>query len=105
MAPSRIKKGDTVQSITGREKGKKGKVLKVMIEDNRALVEGLHMVKRHQKPTSKNPEGGVVEKESPINMSNLMLVCKRCKKASRVASKIIEGDKRFRVCRHCGEII
>ena len=105
MVIMRIRKGDTVKVRTGRESGKTGKVLKVIGKKESALVEKLNMVKRHSRATQKAPEGGIVEKESPINLSNLMLVCGRCRKATRVKTKVVEGRKRVRVCRHCGEII
>jgi len=105
MVTLRIRKGDTVKVLMGREGGKTGKILKVIGKKQGALVEKLNMVKRHTRATKKAPEGGVVEKESPINLSNLMLVCGRCRKATRVKTKVVEGRKRVRVCRHCGEII
>jgi len=105
MVTVRIRKGDTVKVLTGRESGKTGKVLKVVGKKESALVEKLNMVKRHTRATQKAPEGGIVEKEAPINLSDLMLVCGRCRKATRMKTKVVEGRKRVRVCRHCGEII
>ncbi len=105
MAPMSILKGDTVKVLIGRERGKTGKVIKVIPEKKYALVEKLNMVKRHMRPSQKAPEGGVIEKETPIRLSNLMLVCNRCKKATRPKTKVVEEKKRVRVCRHCGEII
>jgi large subunit ribosomal protein L24 len=105
MAPIHLRKGDTVKVLVGRDAGKTGKVLKVFIEKDKASVEKLNMVKKHSKATQKNPEGGIVEKEAAIHLSNLMLVCGRCKKSTRLKTKMVEGKKRVRVCRHCGEII
>jgi len=105
MSPVHIKKGDTVKIITGKENGKTGKIIKIDKEKGIALVQGLNMVKRHTKPSQQTPEGGVVEKEAPVKLSNVMLVCNRCKKSTRYATKQVEGKKNLRVCRHCGEII
>jgi len=105
MSPARIKKGDTVRILTGKDRGKTGDVIRVIKDKDRAVVEGLNMVKRHMRPTQQAPEGGIIEKEAPIHMSNLMLVCTRCKKPTRPKSKTVEGKKKVRVCRSCGEII
>jgi len=105
MVTVRIRKGDTVKVLAGRESGKTGKVLKVIGKKDSALVEKLNMIKRHTRATQKAPEGGIVEKEAAINLSDLMLVCGRCRKATRMKTKVVEGKKRVRICRHCGEII
>ncbi len=105
MGTMRIRKGDTVKVLSGREKGKTGKVLKVLVDKNSATIEKLNMVKRHSRATQKAPEGGVIEKEAPVHLSNLMLVCGRCRKATRMKVKVVEGNKQVRACRHCGEII
>lgn len=101
---SNIKKNDLVAVIAGKEKGKTGKVLKVLPKSSRVLVEKLNMVKRHQKPTQTNPQGGVVEKEMGIHCSNLMLVCSKCSKPVRVSKKEVNG-KKVRVCKKCGDVI
>ncbi len=100
-----IKKGDTVAVIAGKEKGKKGKVLHVSPTSNRALVEALNMMTRHERPTQRNPQGGMVQKEAPIHASNLMLVCTKCSKPTRVGAKVLEDGTKVRVCRKCSEII
>lgn len=105
MSPARIKRGDTVKILTGKDGGKTGEVTRVTKGGTRATVEGLNMVKRHMRPTQQAPEGGIVEKEAPVHVSNLMLVCTRCKKPTRPKSKPLEGKKKVRVCRSCGEII
>lgn len=96
-----IKKNDTVLVLSGKEKGKKGQVYRVMPDENRALVEKLNIVKRHTRPTATNRQGGIIEKEAPIHVSNLMLVCGKCNKPTRV-SHSFEGDKKVRVCKKCG---
>lgn len=99
-----IRKDDTVLVITGKYKGKKGKVLRAMPRDNRLVVEGVNMVKKHQKPTQDVPQGGIFDKEGPIHRSNVMLVCPRCSKPVRARFGIVGGNK-VRVCRKCGEAI
>lgn len=103
--PSRLKKGDTVLVIAGREKGKTGKVLRMIPERNRATVERLNIVKRHRRGSGPQQVGGIVEKESPIDVSNLMLVCGRCNKPTRVGAKRLEDGARARTCKRCGETI
>lgn len=93
-----------VTVIAGKEKGKSGKVLKVLPKTSRVLVEKLNRVKRHQKPTQTNPQGGVIEKELGIHCSNVMLLCQKCNKPVRVSHKTVK-DKKVRVCRKCGEAI
>jgi large subunit ribosomal protein L24 len=102
---SRVKKNDTVMVITGREKGKTGKVLRVEREDNRVVIERLHMVKRHQKPRQQGQQGGVIEKEASIHLSNVMIMCDRCNAPARVGSKRLEDGSGVRMCRRCGEAI
>ncbi|HXN05932.1 MAG TPA: 50S ribosomal protein L24 [Nitrospiria bacterium] len=99
----RIKKGDTVKVISGREKGKEGKVLQVLSKEAKIKVEKLNMIKKHQKPTQKNTQGGIVEKEAAIAISNVMLVCTRCLKLTRVGMKVLENGKKIRICKKCGE--
>jgi large subunit ribosomal protein L24 len=103
--PLRIRKNDTVKVLTGRDRGKTGKVIKVLTDDGKALVEQINIVKRHSKPSQKAPQGGIVEKEAPVDMSNLMLVCGRCHKGTRPKAKTLENKNRVRICRRCGEII
>ena len=96
----KIKKGDTVKVIAGKDKDKEGKVLAV--KDGRILVEGVNMVTKHTKPSAANQQGGIVNKEAPIDISNVMLVVKG--KATRVGFKM-EGDKKVRVAKATGEVI
>jgi large subunit ribosomal protein L24 len=102
---SRIRKNDTVMVITGRERGKTGKVLRVLREDNRVIIERLHMVKRHQKPRGQQGQGGVVEKEASIDLSNVMIMCDRCNAPARIGSRRLEDGSGARICRRCGEAI
>lgn len=102
---ARIKKEDIVIAIAGKERfaQRTGKVLKVLKEDGTAVVQGFNFVKRHTKPSQKNPKGGIVEKEAPIALSNVMLFCPRCKKGVRVGIKVLKDKTRVRVCKRCGE--
>jgi large subunit ribosomal protein L24 len=98
-----IRKNDTVQVITGKFKGKTGRVSVVLASEGLAWVEKLNMVKRHQRPTQKLPQGGVVEKEAPFRLSNLMIFCAKCGKGVRTGAKVSNDGKKKRVCRKCGE--
>lgn len=99
-----IRQGDTVMVKSGRERGKTGKVLKVIPEVQRAVVEKLNLVKRHTRPNQKERQGGIIEKETSIHWSNLMLYCEKCKKAVRIRHKI-DKKKKLRVCCKCGEAV
>jgi large subunit ribosomal protein L24 len=101
-----VRKGDTVKIISGKDKGKSGKVLKAIPEKNRILVDGINVVKRHTRPRPpKVPQGGILEKALPISASNAMIVCKnpKCAQPVRVAHKIFEDGHKGRYCRKCGE--
>lgn len=100
-----IKKGDTVTVITGKDSGKKGKVLKVMPAENRVVVEGLNKAKKHQKPSRSLPQGGILQIEAPLNASNLMLLCSKCNKPTRGARKILDNGQKVRICKKCGEVL
>ncbi len=100
-----IKRGDKVLILSGNERGKSGKVLKVFPGTSRAIVEGLNFIKRHSRPSSKNQQGGIIEKEAPIHLSNLRLVCPGCGKASGVRRIRDAGSRLVRECRSCGEVI
>jgi len=99
----RIKKNDTVQAIKGKDKGKKGRVLEVFAERGRALVEGVNMVKKHKRKTQQDQQGGIVSIESPIALSNIMLVCKHCNRPSRVGFSVSKDGTKTRVCKACKE--
>jgi large subunit ribosomal protein L24 len=101
----RIKKDDKVKVIAGKDKGKIGKVLKVIRKKNRALVENVNMVKRHAKPSAQNRQGGIIEGEAPIHWSNLMLMCGKCMAPTRIKIQRLDDGKKVRACSKCDEII
>ena len=102
---AKIKKGDRVQILAGRDKGKRGEVLAVMPKEDRALVQGVNVVKRHQKPQGLNRQGGIVEKEAPIHLSNLALIDPRSDKPTRVGFRLLEDGKKVRIARASGEVL
>ncbi len=103
----RIIKNDTVKVLSGKYRNKTSKVLKVYPKEGRVIVEGVNVIKRHTKPSQKNQQGGIVEKEGPIEMSKVMLVCNKCNRPTRVGYKFLEDGSKARYCKHadCGEII
>ncbi|RLD15538.1 MAG: 50S ribosomal protein L24 [Caldiserica bacterium] len=100
----KIRKKDKVVVIAGKDKGKIGEVLKVFPKRNRVIVSKVNIVKKHKRPTAEEP-GGIIEKEAPIHISNVMILCPHCDKRTRVGFKIIEGNRKVRFCKKCGEII
>jgi len=100
-----LKKGDTVQVMCGKYKDKTGKVMKIFPEKDKALVEGINIVKRHTKPSPKNQQGGIVDKESVIHLSNLLLVCPKTNKPTRLGVKILENGTRVRFSKKAKESI
>ena len=107
MATSKhIRKNDPVMVIAGKDKGRRGKVLRLVAKQNRALVEGIQIIKRHTKPNpQKNVKGGIVEKEGPVELSNLMVVCPECDKPTRIGYRLLEDGRKVRTCKKCnGEI-
>ena len=100
---ARIKRNDTVMVIAGRERGKTGKVLRVITAKERALIERLNLVKRHQKPRGPQSPSGIVEKEAPIHLSNLMIMCDKCNAPVRMGKRLLEDGRSVRVCRRCGD--
>ena len=105
MGKLHIKKNNTVVVLAGEDKGKTGKVLKVLVEKNRALVEGVNMVSKSTKPSAQNPQGGIVKQEAPIHISNLSLVDPKSGKATRVGIKVTEDGKKVRIAKKSGEEI
>ncbi|MCY0879410.1 MAG: 50S ribosomal protein L24 [Firmicutes bacterium] len=97
-----VKRGDTVRVINGRDRGKEGQIIRAIPKENRVVVEKVNLVKRHQRPTPEFPEGGIITKEAPIHVSNVMIVCKSCKKPTRIGHKFLEDGKKVRVCKKCG---
>ena len=101
----RIKRNDIVKVLAGKDKGKSGKVLKILPRKNKAIVEGINFFKKHARKTQENPKGGLVQKESPISVSNLAIICTRCNKAARIGySRLTDGTK-SRICKKCNETI
>lgn len=100
-----VRKGDTALVITGKNAGKKGKVLRVIPDSSRVIVEGVNIVKRHARPTQKLPQGGITEKEAPIHSSNVMLYCSKCNSPTRVGKKILDNGEKIRICKKCGETL
>ena len=102
MPKMNVKKGDKVQVLSGKDKGAQGEVLKAFPAEGKVIVEGVAMVKKHQKPNAANQQGGIIEQEAAIDVSNVMLVCPTCGKPTRVGhGKNAEG-KKVRICKKCG---
>lgn len=100
-----IRKGDTVVVITGKYKGRRGRVLRVLPKEDRLLVEGVNMMKRHTKPSNRNQQGGIVEREAPIHVSNVMAWCDSASKPSKILMKKLEDGSRVRVFKINGETL
>jgi len=100
-----VRKGDTALVITGKNAGKKGKVLRVIPDSSGVIVEGVNIVKRHARPTQKLPQGGITQKEAPIHSSNVMLYCSKCNSPTRVGKKILDNGEKIRICKKCGETL
>ena len=105
-----IKTGDTVVVISGKEKGKEGKIQKAFPAEGKIIVEGVAIVKKHQKPRGQGMPGGIIEKEAAIDASNVMIVCPKCGKAAKMGHKINDGEgkasrRKVRVCKECGASI
>lgn len=100
-----VKKDDTVFVITGKDKGKKGRVIAAFPRENRVLVEGVNMIKKHSKPSQQNPQGGIITQEAPIHVSNVMLVDPKSGQPTRVGYKVLENGKKVRVAKKSGEVI
>ncbi len=108
MNKLKIKRGDQVRIVAGKEAGKSGKVLRVETATHKVVIERLNMMKKHTKPNpKKNPQGGVIEREAPIDVSNVMLVCPACGQPTRVGYRVTDDGGKVRVCRHanCGKDI
>jgi large subunit ribosomal protein L24 len=101
----KIKKNDTVMIIAGKDKGKKGRIMRIVAKKDGALVEKLNMIKRHLRPGPQSRQGGILEKEAPIHISNLMLVCSKCTDPTRVGYRYLDDGKKVRFCKKCNEVI
>ncbi|HDD43954.1 MAG TPA: 50S ribosomal protein L24 [Candidatus Desulfofervidus auxilii] len=100
-----VKKNDKVMVIAGKEKGKIGRVLRVFPKTQRVIVEKVNIVKRHTPPSPTTGQGGIIEKEAPIHVSNVMIMCDKCMNPTRVGRKILEDGRKVRYCKKCGELI
>ena len=101
----KIRKNDIVVCCTGKDRAKKGKVLSVFPKQKRAIVEGINFIKKHTRKTREDQQGGIIQREAPINISNLMLFCNKCNKATRVGLTLLKDGKKVRVCKRCREVI
>jgi large subunit ribosomal protein L24 len=101
----KIKKDDTVLVITGKNKGKKGKVRFAYPDDKRIMVEGINMIKKHTKPKAQVRQAGIIEREAPVSVASVMLLCSKCNKPARVGYRILQDGRKARVCRACGEVV
>lgn len=99
----KIKKNDKVMVIAGKEKGKIGTVLKVDVDRWRVVIEKVNIVKRHARPGPRTEQGGIIEKEAPVHLSNVMIVCGKCAEPTRIGHKRLEDGQKVRVCKKCGE--
>ena len=96
----KIKKGDEVEVLSGKEIGKRGTVMRVLPADNKLIVDRVNVVKKHQKPTRATMQGGIIDKEMPLHASNVGIVCGKCNRATRIGYRF-DGDKKIRICRKC----
>ena len=101
----KIRKNDIVVVCTGKDKGKKGKVLSVFPKQNRAIAEGINFIKRHTRKTREDRQGGIIQKETPIQISNLMLFCNKCNKAAKTGFTLLKDGRKARICKQCRELI
>ena len=100
-----IKKDDFVKIIAGKDRGKQGKVLRVFPQEGRLTVERINMVKRHTRPTRQMQQGGIIEREGKLHISNVVLICSKCERGVRIGHKLLEDKRKVRICRRCGEIL
>ena len=105
MQSVHVRRGDTVGVIAGKERGKRGKVLRVVPDKGRVLVEHVNMIKKHQRPTQKLRQGGIIEREGALALSNVLPICSRCDKQSRTGVKALADGRKIRICKRCGEAI
>jgi large subunit ribosomal protein L24 len=101
----RIKKNDTVIVIKGEEKGKRGRILAVYPDKGAVLVEKLNLIKKHMKPSKKQTQGGIIEKEAPIRRANVMLICSKCDRPAKIGQKVLEDGVKVRICKKCMEVM
>ncbi len=104
MAKLHVKKGDSVVITAGKDKGKRGNVLQAMPKEDKLIVEGVNVIKRHSKPNKANPQGGIIEREAAIHASNAMPYCTKCGKGVRITKKVLSDGSKVRSCAKCGEV-
>jgi len=100
-----LKLNDRVEVISGKDKGRVGKIIRVDRNDNKVIVEKINMIKRHMKPSAMNQQGGIIEKEAPVHVSNVMLICPKCAKTVRIGKKTLEDGTKIRTCKKCEESV
>lgn len=101
----RIRKDDKVIVLAGKERGKIGTILKVDPEKERVIIEKINMVKKHAKPSTQTAQGGIIEKEAPLTISNVMIVCNKCTEPTRIGKRLLEDGSKIRFCKKCGELM
>lgn len=101
----KIRKNDTVLVIAGRDRGKKGKVRAAIPKKERLLVDGINMIKKHARPTGQARQAGIIEREAPIHVSSVMLLCEKCGKPARIGRRLLADGKKVRFCKACGEVV
>ncbi len=104
-AKLKLKKGDRVLILTGKDRGRKSKIMRVLPRENRVVVEGVNMVKKHARPTREMMQGGIIDQEAPIHVSNVQLICGNCGKPTRTGIRVLANGRRVRECRKCQETI
>ncbi|RCX12782.1 LSU ribosomal protein L24P [Anaerobacterium chartisolvens] len=100
-----VKKGDMVYVLSGKDKGKKGKVLKVITDESMVLIEGVNMSTKHVKPRNRYQQGGIIHQESPINSAKVMFVCERCGTPAKIGKRVLDNGQKARICKKCNEVI
>jgi large subunit ribosomal protein L24 len=105
MQAVHVRRGDTVAVIAGRDRGKRGKVLRVLPDRGRVVVEKINLMKKHQRPTQKLRQGGIIEREGALALSNVLVGCGRCDRPVRTGTRILADGRKTRICRRCGESI
>ena len=105
MNSMKVKKGDKVRVLSGKDKGKEGEIIRSIPQRNRVVVEKVNMIKKAMRPTQQNPQGGIATIEAPLHVSNVMLICPECGQPTRVSKRVNEAGKKVRVCKKCGKDI
>jgi large subunit ribosomal protein L24 len=100
-----LKKNDLVMVVSGKERGKSGRVLRVFPQKNRIIIEKINFIKKHTRPSGQTKQGGIIEREAPVHISNVMVICEKCNLPVRVGKKILDDGKKVRMCKKCGEIL